>query len=93
MTESSSTSASLPPRYQAYGLATLGGVLYFLRGKADALLWSTPKAEACATGNEKKRQQSQNYQSLPKQIHAIPHNCMKPSHKVSVAQFYHILTS
>ena len=30
MTESSPTSASLPPRYQAYGLATLGGVLYFL---------------------------------------------------------------
>ena len=30
MTESIPTSASLPPRYQAYGLAILGGVLYFL---------------------------------------------------------------
>jgi len=30
VTESISTSASLPPRYQAYGLAMLGGVLYFL---------------------------------------------------------------
>ena len=30
MTDSSSTSASPPPRYQAYTLATLGGVLYFL---------------------------------------------------------------
>ena len=30
MTESSSTLKGLAPRYQAYGLAILGGVLYFL---------------------------------------------------------------
>jgi apolipoprotein N-acyltransferase len=30
VTQSSSTSASPPPRYQSYSLATLGGVLYFL---------------------------------------------------------------
>lgn len=38
MTKSSSTSASLPPRYQPYGLAILGAVLYFL-GWAGFGVW------------------------------------------------------